>query len=194
MEDNLEDVIVNPSDNIAILSVADEHTYILVTTEKSVPISVTGPTGPQGLQGLMGRMGIQGPTGPPGKSYKPLPTLSSFVSDTSPLISSVHFYFPIKNGNREFNLTNSSDPGLIRMPNIFSIICMITGFINIKVKLLGPDNQIMMLIKGSDMLVDRDSGSCINLEWAGPISINDQFMLTGNSNSSVNGYWWITLL
>lgn len=152
-----------------------------------------GDKGDQGERGLPGRNGSQGPQGLRGQDGFIPPTLSNAI--TVPWLQhQVSFYFKIIDGKIRLPITNSPDRSSIQEINPYNIMFNKSGFVVVKVKLLKPDNNNVLLIQYPGTMLDCSNSRCINLEWIGPINQGQKLILSGAIDINTNGYWYITYI
>ena len=67
-------------------------------------------------------------------------------------------------------------------------------FVHIRVKILRPNEETIIMVKGISDVVDAGTGQIVNLECIGIVHAGDEFMVSGNLNEHCNGYWYINIL
>lgn len=202
---DFSDVIVQPSKDVTSVDMTTPVTYAPIQSrglkgEKGDP-GKEGPPGPPGFTGPPGPRGPAGPPGPPGtpgKDSSNITSMSKVVAGSAYTLPTypISFYFPIKEEEYESSqtITNSPDLNLIARNGPFSIRFNFKGFVEINVKLLVQENRQILLIRGSEIMVDRGIGPCINLKWVGPVTDGMTFLLSGITNARIHGYWYINIL
>lgn len=108
--------------------------------------------------------------------------------------SLTYFYFPIENGIISGLKTNPPNVHHVEKLNNFDIMFKTSSLVNIQVKLIAENHITAWLFQSPDIMLDCQTGPCINLNWVGYVNYNDKFILSGPIDDHVNGYWYINIL